>query len=82
MSKECSKILEPVLKEVYLCPSCGEAAFSEEWDAETLKICTNRKQRRSHVPLAKAPRKGDPLYIIYICPHCKEYIKSYLIERV
>lgn len=79
MSTESNEALEPVLKDIYLCPECGEASFPDEWDAETLKIYVNRKQRRSHVPFLKGLKRRN---ILYICPSCKQQVKSFLIEKV
>jgi hypothetical protein len=57
----------------YTCPHCNKTHSAGEWNDETIKLCTNRDQRRRFVKIQDA---GQRAYW-YQCPSCKTRVNGF-----
>jgi predicted RNA-binding Zn-ribbon protein involved in translation (DUF1610 family) len=58
---------------LFTCPKCGNTYSAGEWNGETIKLCTNRDQRRRFVRIQDAGKQAR----WYQCPGCKAHVNGF-----
>ena len=60
----------------FKCNSCGSSHSVAEWNDNTLKYCSGRKERRQFKSLGLQSSRDKGSSRVYVCPTCGKFIKA------